>query len=137
MKPYKLYIFVLCLVVSLLLVVSHGLSIPIPSRGMENANLADSLSFWAGPSAFQATDEMRPALWWTVFAILLIDIGCVIAYLRYQRQVRWRQTGWQLTAADRQRLSKMLAALHTPEIITIQQYELREQPKAGFYLALK
>lgn len=139
MKPCKLYVLVFCLVVvSAILVVADLLSVPMQSTGMGNTDLAASLPLLVDASAFQASEEMRPAFWWTVFAILLIDIGCVIGYLRYQRQMKWRRIHWRLAAADRQRLSAMLTALHTTEMITVQRYELREQPKAGgFYLALK
>ena len=139
MKPCKLYVLVFCLVVvSAILVVADLLSVPMQSTGMGNTDLAASLPLLVDASAFQASEEMRPAFWWTVFAILLIDIGCVIGYLRYQRQMKWRRIHWRLAAADRQRLSAMLTALHTPEMITVQRYDLREQPKAGgFYLALK
>ena len=139
MKPCKLYMLVLCLViVSVILVVVDLPSVPMQSPALSNTSLADSLPVLADASAFQASEEMRPAFWWTVFAIVLIDLGFVIGYLRYQRQMKWRRIHWRLAAADRQRLSAMLTALHTPEMITVQRYDLREQPKAGgFYLALE
>lgn len=139
MKPCKLCVLVLgVVIVSALLFVADLLSLPMQSSGMANTDLAASLPFLANASALQAGEEMRPAFWWTVFAILLIDIGCVIGYLRYQRQMQWRRIHWRLAAVERQHLSAMLAALHTPETITVQRYELCEQAKAGgFYLALK
>ena len=103
MKPCKLCVLVLCVViVSAILVVADWLSVPMQSTGMGNTDLSASLPFLADASAFQASEEMRPAFWWTVFAILLIDIGCVIGYLRYQRQMKWRRLhcGWPLLSVN-------------------------------------
>lgn len=139
MKSCKLCVLFLgVVIVSAILFAGDLLNVPMQSADIGNTDLAASLPFLADASALQASEEMRPAFWWTVFAILLIDIGCVLGYLYYQRQIKWQRLHWRLAAVERQRLSAMLAALHTPEIITVQRYELREQAKpGGFYLALK
>lgn len=139
MKLSKLCLFILfTILISGVGIASDWLGTATHSPGRVNPGLAHPLPFWAEVSTVQATGEMRPALWWTVFAVLLVDIGCVIGYLRYQRQMKWRRTYWRRAALDNQRRKAMVAALQATEMITVQRYELQEQPnEGGFYLALR
>ena len=124
-------------IVSILLIVSAFLGAPVQSTDLRNASFADPLPLWTEASAFQAPGEMRPIFWWTILAVLLIDVGCVVGYLRYQRQMKGRRLYWWRVATDPQQLWVLFAALQVTERSTI-QYELHEQPESGgFYLALK
>lgn len=139
MKSPKLCVFVLFVVaLSSLLIVSNGFGEAGQSTGIVDIDRADLLAFGVETTTFQPIDEMGPALWWTVFAVLLLDIGCVIGYLYYQRRLKWRQTYWRLMMGGNQNVLDLIAGQPYTRTITVQRYQIQEQPNAGgFYLALK
>lgn len=138
MKSPKLCVFVLFVVaLSSLLIVSDGFGESGQSPSLVDADRADLLAFGVATTTSQPIDEMGPALWWTVFAVLLLDIGCVIGYLYYQRRLKWRQAYWRLIS-DNQHLLDLFAGQPYSRTITVHRYEIQEQSNAGgFYLALK
>lgn len=122
---------------SVLLITSEFLGSSVQRSDLPNASFVDPLPLWTEASAFQAPGEMRPIFWWTILVVLLIDVGCVVGYLRYQRQIKGRRLYWWLAATEPQQLLTMFAALQATERSTI-QYEMHKQPESGgFYLALK
>lgn len=139
MKSPKLCVFVLCVVaLSSILIISDGFGESGQSMRIVNVDRAEPLAFGVETTTFQPIDEMGPALWWTVFAVLLLDISCVIGYVYYQRRLKWQQTYWRLMMADNQHLLELFAGQSSTKTITVQRYEIQEQPNAGgFYLALK
>lgn len=138
MKSLKFYMFVFAIaVLSILMIGLDQLGSAGLNPNLVDANLRKPFTFGVEATTFQSIDGMGTALWWTIVAVLLIDIGCILGYLYYQRQIKWRRSYWRLMA-DNQRLLDRFAEQVYTKTITGQCYEIQKQAQTGgFYLALK